>query len=307
VARLLSRNGAQRWFSLDRPLAGDHRERLQVWPALGGVQAVELVEDVAAPDFQPAMILLDDFVELVWRLAWCRLEGADEIADRFGQGGLIVLDRQDIVGPRSRMACAMLGCVPMASMVTMQPSRAKVASSSGMAVFSFDFAAVARCPRTRPAWAANALTRCKGVAPLSRPTTRLAVDGDDFAVRQPGTTWPTQRRKAAANSSGSIAAKTRPNVSWQGMPCSSFRYFRSQSSFSFAQASISTKVSAPDRTAQTGHHQQLHQVVLDLRRLPWVAHAHPDVDQPNFSSASMEIPKKTENYTNQRAVNSPFA
>jgi hypothetical protein len=86
-------------FSLDRPLAGDHRERLQVWPALGRVQAVELVEDVAAPDFQPAMVFLDDFVKLVWRLAWRRREGADKIANRFGQGGLIVLDRQDIVGP----------------------------------------------------------------------------------------------------------------------------------------------------------------------------------------------------------------
>ena len=57
-------------FSLACPLAGDHRERLQVWPALGGVQAVELVEDVAALDFQSAMVFLDDFVNLVWCLAW---------------------------------------------------------------------------------------------------------------------------------------------------------------------------------------------------------------------------------------------
>jgi hypothetical protein len=66
-----------------------------------------------------------------------------------------------------------------------------------------------------------------------------------------GNTWSTQRTKAAPNSSGSIAAKTRPKVSCEGMPCSSFRYCRNHPSFSFAQASISTKVSAPDRTALT--------------------------------------------------------
>lgn len=43
------------------------------------------------------------------------------------------------------------GWVPMASMVTMLLSSARVASSSGMAVFSFDFSAVARCSSTNPA------------------------------------------------------------------------------------------------------------------------------------------------------------
>ena len=76
--------------------------------------------------------------------------------------------------PRSRMAWAMLGWVPMASMVTMQPSSAKVASSSGMAVFSFDFSAVARCPSTSPAPAAKALTRCSGVA-STFPERRLVL------------------------------------------------------------------------------------------------------------------------------------
>jgi len=39
----------------------------------------------------------------------------------------------------------------MASIVTMQPSKAKLTNHSGVAVFSFDFAAVARCPWTNPA------------------------------------------------------------------------------------------------------------------------------------------------------------
>ena len=58
----------------------------------------------------------------------------------------------------------------MVSMVAMRPSSAKVASSSGVAVFSLDFPAVARCPITAPAPAAKALTRCGGWHPPSRST-----------------------------------------------------------------------------------------------------------------------------------------
>ena len=54
----------------------------------------------------------------------------------------------------------MSGWVPMASIVTVQPSSASVASSSGMAVFSLDFWEVALCPRISPESAAKALTRC---------------------------------------------------------------------------------------------------------------------------------------------------
>jgi len=166
-----------RCFPLDRPFADDHRERLDVWLAFGGVQAIEQSEDRAAPDFQPARLLLDHCMKLMRGLAWRRLEGADEIADRFGQRGLIVLDRQDRVGvlaSRSRMVCAISGRVPMASRVTMQSSSARVTGNSGMAVFSFDSTAVARRPSTKPAWAAKALTRGKGVA-SAFPERRLVL------------------------------------------------------------------------------------------------------------------------------------
>lgn len=146
-------------FSSDRPFGRDHCKRFQVWPTLGGVQTVKLVEDITTTHFDPAMIFLDDFVKLVGGLGWCGLEGAEEVVDRFGQLGLMSLTARRKSAPRSRMACAMFGCVPIASMVTMLPSSAKVASSSGMAVFSFDFSAVARCPSTQLAWAAKALTR----------------------------------------------------------------------------------------------------------------------------------------------------
>ena len=50
-------------LALDRSLGGDHGKRAQASPALRSVQAFELFEGMAAPDFQAAVILLDDFVE----------------------------------------------------------------------------------------------------------------------------------------------------------------------------------------------------------------------------------------------------
>jgi hypothetical protein len=88
-----------RWRSLspDRSLGRDHGKRLQVWPALGGVQTFKLVEEIAATHFDPAMILLDDFVELVGCLAWRRLKRTKEIVDRFGQLGLIAFRYEDLI------------------------------------------------------------------------------------------------------------------------------------------------------------------------------------------------------------------
>jgi hypothetical protein len=90
------------------------------------------------------------------------------------------------------------------------------------------------------------------------------------------------------------------------MPCSSFKYCRNQSTFSFAQASISTKVSAPDRTALTettsNSIRSCSTFVACLgSRTPTQTSTN-----RNLLSAFMENPKKTENYTNQGAVNSPF-
>jgi hypothetical protein len=64
-------------LSLDRPLDRHPRERLQVWPALWSAQVAKLVEDMTPPDFQAAMIPLDDFVKLMGRLGWFQFE--DEI------------------------------------------------------------------------------------------------------------------------------------------------------------------------------------------------------------------------------------
>ncbi len=56
--------------------------------------------------------------------------------------------------------------MPIASIVTMQPLMSSVVSSSGIAVISLYFSAVAVCPSTTPTSAANAFTRCSGAAAL---------------------------------------------------------------------------------------------------------------------------------------------
>lgn len=164
-----------RGLPLDRPLARHHRERPQVWPALRRVQAVNLVEDMAPPNFEAAMVLVDDFVKLMRRLAWHRLEGADKMLDRRGQCGLIVLDRQDIVGTAitSGLRNGWLSAHGVEGDVATFQCQGRQQFVNG-GLFSFDFAAVARCPRTRPAWPANALTRFSGVAPIF-PDRRLIL------------------------------------------------------------------------------------------------------------------------------------
>lgn len=52
----------------------------------------------------------------------------------------------------------------IAPIVPTLPSSASVAKSSGIAVVCSDLAAVARGRSTKPAWVANALTKCNGVS-----------------------------------------------------------------------------------------------------------------------------------------------
>lgn len=125
----------------------------QIRPLLGFGQAVQLIESETAADFDPAVILLHGFGGRV-RVRLDDLELGEEITDRIGQLWLVVFDRQHIVRLPVADSLNVLAWVPMASIVkTMQPSNAKVANSSGMAVFSFDFAGGAvpeRVQRARP-------------------------------------------------------------------------------------------------------------------------------------------------------------
>lgn len=115
----------------------------------------------------------------------------------------------------------------------------------------------------------------------------------------------TQRRKAAPNASASIVAKTRPKVSCEGMPCASRRYRLNQSCFSLAHSSISTKSSAPastPHTAITSSSTRSWSTFLACRgsRIPTNTSA-----TRSLPSVSMDLSKKTENYTTHETVNSP--
>ena len=63
------------------------------------MQAVELVEDIAAADLQAAMVFVHSFVELMRRFLGGGLEGVKEIPHGIGQFGLVVLYRKDVILP----------------------------------------------------------------------------------------------------------------------------------------------------------------------------------------------------------------
>ena len=74
------------------------------------------------------------------------------------QPPLILLDWQEIVGPRSTIPCAISFWQPMASLVTTHPLSSSNSSSWGMAVISFDFSSVFTCPKVRVFAEAQPLT-----------------------------------------------------------------------------------------------------------------------------------------------------
>ena len=59
-------------------------------------------------------------------------------------------------------------CVPIASIVTIQPFISSISSSLGIAVISLLFSSHANCPMTSPHSCENALTTCSGRLVLSR-------------------------------------------------------------------------------------------------------------------------------------------
>jgi hypothetical protein len=94
-----------------------------------------------------------------------------------------------------------VGDVPIASMVTMQPSMSSTLSSSGIAVISLDFSAVAVWPSTTPALAAKALTRWNGAAAALLIVRRLELPSMAMTGSFPsaGMMRPTQVRNACSN------------------------------------------------------------------------------------------------------------
>ena len=192
--------------------------------------------------------------------------------------------------------------------VTIQPSSARVAKSSGMAVFSFDFCAVARCPRTSPAPAAKALTRCSGVASdLARAATGLAFDGGPRVSTKAGCNRPDPAAEGRFKLVRVNQAEQAPEGVVRGNAI-----FRPQVAaqpiqpFLCPQLNLNKRV-GPNQYPIDGNDQQLDQVVFDLASLPGVGNRDEYIRQPQFASRLHGIPKKTENYTNQAIVNSPRA
>ncbi len=60
----------------------------------------------------------------------------------------------------------------------------------------------------------------------------------------------TQAKKRASKAAGSSAAKTRPKVSWEGMPLGRSRNWRRKVSLRRPNVSTATQVPAPAITAQ---------------------------------------------------------
>ena len=81
----------------DGALGLDDNKRTEIRPLRGAMQALELIEAIAASVLESAMILFDAFVESVGGGGRGSPEGVEEIADRFGQLGVVVLYRQHVI------------------------------------------------------------------------------------------------------------------------------------------------------------------------------------------------------------------
>jgi len=63
------------------------------------MQAVELIEGVAAANLKSSMVFFYDLVEAVGCLVWIGLECGKEVLHLLGQAWLVVLERQDVIRP----------------------------------------------------------------------------------------------------------------------------------------------------------------------------------------------------------------
>src|ERR1019366_4409489 len=138
----------------------------------------------------------------------------------------------------------------MASMVTTVPVNSSAFSSLGMAVISLDFSSTLRCASTRPLPSAQDETMWTRVfLPVSRvphnafPSMATTSPAVSLAIDE------TQATKPFSISSGSSAAKTRLNVSCDGIPDGSVKNVFNHSKLSSPYSAMSFQLSAPFSTA----------------------------------------------------------
>lgn len=137
---------------------------------------------------------------------------------------------------------------PSASMVTVAPARASSRSSTGIAVIAFDLSSTATCPRTSPLAPAQALTRCSAACPSARSWERRRVLP---SIATTGATARVQAMKQWPNAAGSRRAKSRPKVSWLGMPWGRPWKVRGHASLVRPNAAIAAHPSPPQITVHS--------------------------------------------------------
>ena len=170
----------------------------------------------------------------------------------FPQLGLILLDRRNVV--RAPLDC-LARCLlrqPMASMVTARPLISGVFSSLEMAVISLECASVLTCPSATPLAVAHASGIWMGDSPFALSAKRRTV------LQSIAATCPcaasqirfVHSMKMSWKFRAPMSEKTRPNVSWEGIPLGSSRNVSNRSSLAFPKDSISTRLSAQAVTAR---------------------------------------------------------
>ncbi len=120
----------------------------------------------------------------------------------------------------------------------------------------------------------------RGGPRFPRPTARLAIDRDDFIFRQSRypLTDPTQEGRSEFVSINRREHSAKRIVAGNALLQS--QILPQPVQFLFAPRLDFDKGIGARQDRADGHHQQVHQIVLDLLRLPWVAHPNPHVYQP---------------------------
>src|SRR3954462_1834856 len=142
--------GPDRAGAVDAPDRLDRQNRTQVRPAVQGLEILDRRGHEDAPAVQAAVPLVKG-VEHWPPLASPTKAGALEMRAHSPKGAAVIgLEYQEVVGALARICPAMSFWQPIASSVTMQPSRCKVSSNAGIAAISFDLASTARWPSASP-------------------------------------------------------------------------------------------------------------------------------------------------------------
>src|SRR6266446_2540573 len=122
-------------------------------------------------------------------------------------------------------------------------------NSCGTARISFDLSETFTSPSVRRFSRAHALTTCMASLPRSCERRTVFPSIATTSLGLSSTICLTHLRNDSSNAAGCSNAKTRPNVSWLGIPCGNSKYCLNQFSRDSPNSSISVNSSAPHSTA----------------------------------------------------------